>query len=151
MDRPGLAFLVAVLVFPLFVLARFFAAGMPDGHGVLPYLFASIVIPFFGVLFVGAPTYAYLLARGWTSFWIAPVAGAIVAVLTCYMFNLLLGLIIAPAHALLYLTQLGVLGDVLKLASPIGAIVGVLVWLIARPDRATVGRNSGNTDRPPKR
>lgn len=90
----------------------------------------SFVFSFIGVFLLGVPTYYYLLAKGWTAFWIAPLVGCVVANVTCSVF--------------VFLFVLGLGGTspwvaVGTLISPwtgaFGAVVGAIVWLIARPDR----------------
>jgi len=96
------------------------------------------------------PAYSFLRARNWTAFWIAPLVGFIVATVAWYIFNLLLGLLLTSGGLSIVLSRLFdrfPLDGVLWPAGPIGAFVGILVWLIARPDRSTAGGNTANADK----
>ena len=109
----------------------------------------STIISFGGIL-SGVPAYSFLRAGNWTAFWIAPLVGFIVATVAWYIFNLLLGLLLTSGGLSIVLSRLFdrfPLDGVLWPAGPIGAFVGILVWLIARPDRSTAGGNTANADK----
>jgi hypothetical protein len=101
---------------------------------------------------LGLPAYLLLRARKWTAFWIAPVAGFIVATVAWYVLLSLLGLssVGSPSDFLSGLADRRVFEMVFWPMGPIGAVAGILVWLIARPDRSTTGGNTGNTDKYPE-
>ncbi len=104
-----------------------------------------IAVAYAGTLFVGLPTYLFLRNRKWTAFWIAPIAGFMVATATWYLLVTFIPLFFLPR-----LTQLATLLDALWPIGPIGALVGALMWLIARPDRLTIvgdTANTGNSDK----
>jgi len=152
-DRPILAFLVAGLTVPILVAAHFSSEGAPKFRDYVLIVVVSTIISFCGVVFLGVPAYRFLRARNWTAFWIAPLVGFIVATVAWYVFNLLLGLALTSGQLSNVLSRLidpFPIGGVLWPVGPIGAVAGILVWLIARPDRSTTGGNTGNTDKYPK-
>jgi len=153
MDRPILAFLVAGLTVPVLVAAWFSSGGAPKFSDYVLIFGISTIISFGGILFLGVPAYSFLRVRNWTAFWIAPLVGFIVATVAWYVFNLLFGLAFSRGQWSYVLSRLidpFPLDGVLWPVGPIGAFVGILVWLIARPDRSTTGGNTGNTDKYPK-
>jgi hypothetical protein len=153
MDRRTLAFLVAGLTVPVLVAAWFSSGALPKFSDYVLIFGISTIISFGGILFLGVPAYSFLRARNWTAFWIAPLVGFIVATVAWYVFNLLLGLTLTSGNLSIVLSRLFdrfPLDGVLWPAGPIGAFVGILVWLIARPDRSAAGGSAGNTDKYPK-
>jgi hypothetical protein len=151
MGRPVLALLVAGLTVYILVTAYLSRGAFPVGNNVVVAFFNAI-ISFTGVLLLGLPAYLFLLARKWTALWIAPVAGFIVAAVVWYVFISLLGLssVNSLSDFLSGLTDLPTFKMALWPVGPIGAVAGVVVWLIARPDRSAAAGNSRNTDKYPK-
>ena len=150
MGRPILAFLVAGLAVPILVAAHFSSMGAPKFRDYVLIVVVSTIISFCGVVFLGVPAYRFLRAKNWTAFWIAPLVGFIVSTVAWYIFNLLLGLLLTSGGLSIVLSRLFdrfPLDGVLWPAGPIGAFVGILVWLIARPDRSTAGGNTANADK----
>ena len=142
MDRSILAFLVAGLTAPVLVAAWFASGAAPKFSDYVLILGVGTIISFGGILLLGVPAYSFLRARNWTAFWIAPLVGFIVATVAWYVFNFLLGLTLTSGKLSIVLPRLFdrfPLDGVLWPAGPIGAFVGILVWLIARPDRPTTG------------
>jgi hypothetical protein len=142
MDRSTLAFLVAGLTVPVLVAAWFSSGAAPKFSDYVLIFGVCTIISFAGILFLGVPAYSFLRARNWTAFWIAPLVGFIVATVAWYVFNLLFGLTLTSGNLSIVLPRLFdrfPLDGVLWPAGPIGAFVGILVWLIARPDRPTTG------------
>jgi|SRR5882757_2816605 uncharacterized membrane protein len=141
MGRPILAFLVAGLAVPILVAAHFSTVGAPKFRDYVLIVVVSTIISFCGVVFLGVPAYRFLRAKNWTAFWIAPLVGFIVATVAWYVFNLLFGLAFSRSwsYVLSRLVDPFPIGGVLWPVGPIGAFVGILVWLIARPDRSTTG------------
>jgi hypothetical protein len=136
--RVVLAFCLAPLGDPATAVLLSALQGWP--LSALPSI-AWFQLPFsyIGTLLVGLPAYRFLCARNLTAFWVAPAAGFVIGVLlTTFVYSAVtfgLGLNlplraggIASLKSLMGLIQNGGLG---------GATVGILLWLIARPDRAT--------------
>ena len=137
MYRPIIAFVVAALVVPIFYAVVAYR-GTPNDTGYAILVAGSTVVSCVAAFFFGAPVYVFLQARKWTAFWIAPLAGFIVAIVPWYVFNLLLGLVLVPDHSyvLSHLTDIDSLAEILWPIGPLGAVAGALLWLIARPDRS---------------
>lgn len=104
-----MAFGIAPLAVPLIV-------GMSVGFDAMIAIF-SLMSSYFVTLLFGLPLYAFLRARGYTNFWLAPIAGLVAGVATTHLAHSWLGLPVMP------------------IAGVAGAAVGALLWIIARPDR----------------
>jgi hypothetical protein len=134
--RPIIGFLVAVLAVPILAAAFYYPGRSADGSYLILVLY-SAVISFHGVFLLGLPAYLFLRARKWTAFWIAPLVGFIVAAIAWSVFalwvGLALGLGLSRTFSQLMTSQ--TFRDLLWPIGPIGAAVGALLWLIARPDR----------------
>jgi hypothetical protein len=99
------------------VLPWFFIPWLTD----IVALVVSWFVGYVGAFALGLPLYRYLQARNLTAFWIAPIVGFIIGVMmwcaTCALFGSLN------------------LPEALKCGGLAGAVVGTILWLIARPDR----------------
>jgi hypothetical protein len=131
--RTALAFLVAPLVVPIFVaIENREAMSQPFWRAMIPLL--SISVAYAGTLAFGIPAFLFLRARRWTAFWIAPVFGFLGGALAWWIFWSIPWttgtLRVEPVW------NLSSLREVLWPYGPLGALVGTLLWLIARPDRA---------------
>lgn len=80
----------------------------------------------------------FLRARTWTGFWIAPVLGFIAGLLAYCVFIVLFGLSLGNSlsSVMAGFSNVSGLRDLLWPIGPEGVVVGSLLWLIARPDRA---------------
>jgi hypothetical protein len=124
--RTMTAFYIAPLAVPLILLVHP-ASMAQNGH-----------VPVFGLIFaypsafmLGMPIYLFLCARRLTAFWIAPIAGfAVGAILMCVGF---LPSTLPPNASILSIV--GLLLDPLQVGGLAGAVVGMVLWLIARPDQ----------------
>ena len=134
--RPIIAFLVAALAVPILA-AAYYYPGRSGDNGYLILVLYSAVISFNGVFLLGLPAYLFLRARKWTAFWIAPLVGFMVAAIAWFVFALWLGLILGRglSGAFSDLMTAQSLGHLLWPIGAMGAVVGALLWLIARPDR----------------
>lgn len=120
--RTMTAFYVAPLAVPL-ILGVYFEGVNPDpfGYIIIP---VSLAVSYAGALIFGVPTYLFLRAHKLTAFWIAPVIGFVFGVIVwCATFSLF-GL---PLESSAAVSGGGLLG----------AVVGSILWLIARPDLRT--------------
>jgi len=140
MLRPVIAFLISPMAVPLLLAAYFFVPGARrTGLDDLMNVVIALVA-YAGAFLVGLPTYLYMREKKWTAFWIAPIAGFMVAVVSWYVFiglsPLLFGLFL---YLLPRISQPEALLMALYPIGPIGAITAILLWLIARPDRPTTG------------
>jgi hypothetical protein len=138
MNRPYIAFLVAALAVPIFVAVAGYSPGVSNDIGYGVTVSVSAIISFNAVFFLGVPIYSFLLARKWTAFWIAPLVGFIVATVVWCVVLILFGLALSNGRldVLSNLTAIGLLRALVWPIGPIGAAVGALLWLIARPDRS---------------
>lgn len=120
--RTSLAFLIAPLVVPLILVAivaieNWSRRPPPDPalDGLALVATFSGFYAYAGVLVFGAPIYLALRVYKLTELWIALVAGFVVGT----------GVVLSMFGA----------GPALAVGGPLGAIVGVVFWLIDRPDR----------------
>ncbi len=140
MNRTALAFLIAPLWVP--------AATAPYAVYMFPYpeqrhwIFITTIIgaifAYGGVLTLGAPAFLILRARRRTAFWIAPVVGFGVGVLTGFIFFVLFGLSLGNSLTFVWHDLAAKSASWSSPFFPIGAlgaVVGATLWLIARPDR----------------
>jgi len=138
MNRHLKAFLIAPLVVPGLMLPFLFptlpAAPWIFGLGLV----IAAMVSYAGVVLLGAPAYVALRSHGWTGFWIAPVVGFAAGVIT--------GIVAVAVAVHLTLPDAAPIGALISrsVLSPswntfglgtYGALVGVALWLIGRPDR----------------
>jgi hypothetical protein len=142
MLRPVIAFLVAPMAVPLLLAAQYF---VPGAAGISPWDIFTAVIAYAGAFLVGLPTYLFLKDKKWTAFWMAPIAGFMVAVVTWYVFIAVSPLLFGLFRFVPRMSELAALLYALWPIGPAGAITGALLWLIARPDRSTTAGNTANT------
>ncbi|MBV8406632.1 MAG: hypothetical protein JOY64_03310 [Alphaproteobacteria bacterium] len=133
--RFAIAFLAAPLLISLIELSRWarppsFLAGALFG---LP-----LSVAFLATVVIGYPVYFFLHRRQWTAFWVAPVAGFVVASLI---------------WSLVGLAMLGTLGNLFAAAGisvdrprrilwpygPLGALIASLLWPMAWLERLQHG------------
>ena len=130
MSRHDIAFLVAPAAVPLLLLALAAQSGGPRDANLFAVAVAAAV-SYGGTVVLGAPAYLFLRARGLRAVWVAPATGFAVGALMCLAFFVL---VFGPAEVRRDITQPGIPIFVLS-AGGLGVIVGVLFWIIARPDR----------------
>jgi hypothetical protein len=126
--RSVLAFLIAPLVVPAPYAVSAIYYSLIDRWGAPWFLFIAgimALITYAGVISLGIPAYLLLRSLGLTAFWIAPVTGFIVGAITDWV-AIVCFLPPAPADQLL---------RAMASAGVYGAVVGAILWLIARPYR----------------
>jgi len=155
MNRHIAAFLLAPLIVPLLTgaIALPLLRDVPSLY-VLGLIIAAAV-SYAGAALVGAPAYVALRSVRWTAFWIAPAVGFVVGVIVAIGFSAVLPAVM-QSDALSYILQmLPDMGEVIITrniqfgstivdgppfaligAGLLGALVGTVLWLIGRPDRA---------------
>ena len=126
--RLALGFAIAPLAGPILLGGAFLLEGARMDLGFVILLAATTTISFGGALVLGLPAYLFLRTRRWTAFWIAPLVGFMVAMVTWCTFLLL------ASGKLPELSEM--LDMAWRLIGPIGGVAGALLWLIARPDRS---------------
>ena len=134
--RPVIAFLVAPLVVPLFLLPSLYS-GMPDKFWFAVTLIVATITAYAGTFFLAFRRICSCGARRWTAFWIAPILGFIAGSLAYCVFVVLFGLSLGSSlsSVMAGFSNVSGLRDLLWPIGPEGAVVGSLLWLIARPDR----------------
>ena len=141
MSRTALAFLIAPLWVP--------AAAVPFAARAFPYpeqqhwiVITVIIAAIFvhgGVAALGVLAFRLLRASKHTAFWIGPVLGFAVGVVTWLVFIVLFGLSLGNSWAFVshdLVTNSAHLWAFLPTGA-LGAVVGATLWLIARPDRGS--------------
>lgn len=114
--RGWIAFGVAPLAVPFIMVVGVGLDGTSQSE-LSVIAFFSLMLAYFGTLPFGLPLYLLLRAYQQTEFWLAPVVGFIAGTAMMWVIHWSLGVPLLP------------------MAGPCGSAVGVLLWLIARPDR----------------
>ena len=136
MNRRIIAFVVAPLLVPI-LLAHYLYTLAANETWFMVALMFSVAIAHGGTFILGVPIYLLMRARNWTSFWIAPLLGFFAAGFMWLGFAALLALLLdqGMSGVRVVLTNPHGLSDVMWPFGPLGAIVGMAFWLIARPDK----------------
>lgn len=138
MNRSVIAFVVAPLSVPLVVSICWFVRDPGIGGVIATIIAVSAILTYTGTFAFGIPAFLFLRSRNLTAFWIAPITGFIIGatmstiVTASYMVGLGGSLqdAINEIHEELTKSQ-----SLLGWPGLLGTIVGVTLWLIARPDR----------------
>lgn len=137
MNRTLIAFLVAPLVVP--ALMFFYLRGLSSTDFWYAFsLVISVIVSYAGVWILGFPTYRFLRARQWTSFWLAPVPGFVIGAAMLLVFGVVLNVSFGHSLASAVSTVMkdpNMLRGALWPGGVGGAATGVVFWLIARPDQ----------------
>ena len=139
--RTALAFLVAPAWIPaLGVGTIYFVDPYAAQDNSFPLIGAtSAMVTYLGVLVIGLPAFLFLRRRGWTSRWLAVALGFGAGVVMCAAFLFVFGLGFGEglSEQLAMLRQEPVLPNIIMqlVTGSLGALVGITLWLIARPDR----------------
>jgi hypothetical protein len=136
MNRTVLAFIAAPLIVPI-ILVPYFAAKAPN-IGVLFPLIMSTFVSYIGVFMFGLPAYLLLRTNHLTSFLISIPLGFAIGGVMLFISNAILALLLDQGISGIReaLANTGTLSYVLWPFGPLGALVGIVLWLIARPDRS---------------
>ncbi len=141
MSRSTAAFLIAPLWVPLIVVpyALFVIFPHPAQHlWVAVAGLLSTVFTYLGVGVIGLPVFRFLRSRNWTAIWIAGVAGFVIGAAMWLVFLVFFILFLGEGFG-------GVASAAqdwrnhaafLWLPGALGTLVGLTLWVIARPDRA---------------
>jgi hypothetical protein len=97
----------------------------------------GVVVAYVGTFMLGMPIYIFLCARQLTAFWIAPIVGFAIGMVMWYVFFFLLALFLNATISSIVADSFDgrVFLEALRIGGPAGAVVGIVLWLIARPDR----------------
>ncbi|RUW45528.1 hypothetical protein EOA32_33895 [Mesorhizobium sp. M1A.F.Ca.ET.072.01.1.1] len=136
MQRSAVAFFTAPLAVPLLMLPWLLSGHLAVGW-ILTAMVIAALLSYAGTLALGMPVYFFLGARGLTAFWIAGIAGYVIGAIMWLVFSVLFPLSLDQGFAGVQfaVTDLRSLKGVLWPGGVLGAIVGMLFWVIARPDR----------------
>lgn len=132
-ERTPIAFLVAPLAVPLLIGIQTAYHTLANDAALHTELFLILLgtvalVAYGGVIIFGIPAYLLLRARKLTAFWLAPAIGFIVGAMVHAASFAFIVPSMPPANMLL---------GAVKFGGPLGAVVGAILWLIARPDRQT--------------
>jgi hypothetical protein len=140
MSRTRIAFLVAPLWVPLAAALVFRLIVWRDpaqAHWVVIGTALSALFAYGGSYLLGLPLFRWLLSRGLVSMWIASTVGFVIGAVTWLVFmacfTTFLGQGPVGAASAIAPQQL----SFLFIPGGLGALVGMTLWLIARPDRQT--------------
>jgi hypothetical protein len=145
MSRSVIAFLVAPLWVPLLVTPYCYLFVFPhaeQGRWVVISAILSAIFSYGGTVLLGVPIFSILRARNLTASWIAIAIGFVIGAVVFEVFLVLLGLSLYGGNFKLAMkTFYETILDPIKLMflvwpGSLGGIVGITLWLIARPDRS---------------
>jgi hypothetical protein len=144
MERPILAFAIAPLWVPAAVAPYATLYLFPyaaQAHWVVIATVVSAFFAYLGTLAIGLPVFLLLRAKQITSIWAGIVLGFVVGGVTWLVFELCFGLSLGNSVANMagrlqanWLPELSAFG----VTGTLGMLVGVTIWLIARPRRLGV-------------
>jgi len=120
--------------------ALFFMFPYPAQHfwvvisGVL-----SVIFAYLGVGLIGLPLFRFLRSRNWTAVWIAGAAGFVIGAVMWLAFMVFLVLMLGEGVDGVITFGENWRSQMMFLWLPgcLGVLVGLTLWAIARPDRAT--------------
>ena len=131
-ERTGLAFFLAPMVVPIYAISW-----GPSGSALVFALIYGAVVGYGGMLIFGVPTWIIARSRGWTSLWIALVFGVVFGFIAWFAAGVLLSLSLEEDITLaIRLTfQPPYRYGAFWPGASLGALVALVFWLVARPDR----------------
>ncbi len=136
MKRTVLGFMVAPLWVPMAFAAALWLTGGQSG-AIVQISWLSFVFGYAGACLLGVPAFAWLRARGLTAAWVNAIAGFALGGVVLYLVLVMVGLLLGAGveqslfGALVSFTTWGPW----IIVCPVGSLVAITVWLIARPDR----------------
>jgi hypothetical protein len=138
MSRPIIAFLVAPLAAPV-LLIPYIRSMTTTSTWLVFALIISTVMAYAGVFIFGLPAYFFLRTRSWTALWVAPLFGFAIGAVMWVVFSAIFALVLDEgiSGVRLALTDPATLRGVMWPGGVIGAVIGIILWLIARPDQQT--------------
>jgi hypothetical protein len=135
MTRVRIAFVIAPLVVPLSLLP-WLLTGNVAPNWILTTMIIGAVVGYVGTFVFGTPVYLLLKVRGYTALWIAIAAGFAIGDLMWLFFSVIFALSLdeGAAGVRFALSDPPTLGGVFWPGGVLGAAVGLVFWLIARPN-----------------
>jgi len=141
MNRTALAFVIAPLWVPLLLGAGAWFVEV-NGQIVAFVVAVSALVSYGGTYLLGAPAFMFLRSRSCTAPWIAVVLGFAVGALAYQVFQFLFSLSLGNSVQLTLATFQKMFAEwspasLLAVGGPglLGALVGITLWVIARPDQ----------------
>ena len=131
--RVIVAFIVAPAIAPLIVIVYLIDREVPP-VGVAIASFIATCVAYTGSLIVGIPLYLFLRARNWTYLWVAAALGYLVGIVAWTALFAILSFEDTLSSLQELLRNGKGLSDLVWPGGPLGFAVGVIMWLIARPD-----------------
>lgn len=129
--RNFLAVTLAPLVVP--VVLSFVLSSIDYGGGATTVVFfSSLFLAYLGMIALGLPVFLFCKRRGLTSAWMAALMGFLIGGIVCLLFFTAFGVMLGLNPSL---SRSIVIQWMVGMAS-LGAVVGLVFWLIARPDTA---------------
>ena len=127
----------APMTVPLLLLLLLLFIGQAAGSAAIGIVVVGAFVSYAGTFAFGVPTYRVLRKRGHSAFWIATAAGFLIGIVTCMAFGVFFALSLdeATQGVRVALTDPRTLAGEAGYGGPLGAISGLVFWLIARPDR----------------
>jgi uncharacterized integral membrane protein len=137
MMRRVIAFIVAPMAVPI-VGFPYILSMMQGGTWIAIGTVIAIILAYVGTLGIGVPLLTLLWNRRWTALWITVVVATIGGVIMweiflLVLFPLLLGQEVVSLGSAL--AKPDMLNGILWPAGVLGIATGIVLWLIARPDK----------------
>jgi hypothetical protein len=134
MNRRSTAFFVAPLTSVLMSVPYLYHAPFP--WSVVGFVLV-LIVSYGGMIAVGIPAYLFLRSRHWLSLWVAVIVGFIAGGIMIFIFAALFALLLGEGGRgmIAGIADGSMVKDILWPGGPMGAVTGVVFWLIARPDR----------------
>lgn len=141
MNRTALAFAIAPLWVPVLLGGGVWL--VKDNVQTVPLVtMVSVLFSYGGTYLIGAPTFLFLRSRGYTAHWLAVVIGFAVGALTYFLFLFLFSLALGNSVEFTLSTFQTMFAEwspnnLITVGVPglLGALVGITLWVIARPDQ----------------
>jgi len=141
MNRTALAFAIAPLWPPLLVGGGIWLVEN-NGQTVWLVTAVSVLFSYGGTCLIGAPAFLFLRSRGYSARRVAVVLGFTIGALAYQVFLFLFSLALGNSVAFTLATFREMFtqwtpGNLIAVGAPglLGALVGITLWVIARPDR----------------
>ena len=144
--RQVVAFFVAPVVVPVTIFAYLANTNLAPFWVGTSTIIGAITV-YVGALIFGVPAYLFLRARKWTFFGVAPAVGFAVGALMWLVFGAVFALLLdrGLSGVQFVFTDRQMLSGTIWPGGVLGAVVGTIFWLIARPDCEDGGvRSSSN-------
>jgi hypothetical protein len=136
MKREIRGFFLAPLVVPIGLTPSLLSGHITFGWLVTTLLIA-LIVTYIGMVLMGLPIYNILMRRNLRAFWFAVVVGMLIGGVTWMLFLVLFPLSLGQGLSGVKsaLSDLRSLRGLIWPGGALGGMVGLLFWIISRPDR----------------